>query len=127
MSKKGRMASAYNPAAAADGYGGVSSWRQMQNLMQGGRQRLFGVIGAASGPESDVTIGPHQHCPFRPEFTLLGPGTARIDVVAVEDADTNRDQIDTALLPELLGRVDPWRTIFAGNQDELAVVNEGVE
>src|ERR1700733_8474866 len=99
----------------------------MQDLMQSGRQRLFGVIRAASGPETDVTIGPHQHCSLWPEFTLLGPGPSRIDVIAAEDADTHRCQIDTELRPELLRRLDPWRTIFAGNQHELAVVNEGVK
>jgi hypothetical protein len=56
MSQKGRIASAYIPAAAANGYGGGSSWRQMQNSIQSGRQRLFGVIRAASGPESATTL-----------------------------------------------------------------------
>jgi hypothetical protein len=56
----------------------------MQDLMQSSRQRLFGVIHAAGGPEADVTVGPHEHGSFRSEFTLLGPGSARIDVVAAE-------------------------------------------
>jgi hypothetical protein len=55
------------------------------------------VIGAARGPESNVTIGAHEYCPFRPDFTLLGPGTARIDAVVAKAADANGNQVDTEL------------------------------
>src|SRR5437763_6540987 len=94
-----------------------------EGVSQGGAR----VVHRAVRAEADIAVRPDQHRTLGRDAAVLQPAAANVDVVAVEDADPGGPERDPVLGGEFLGGVDPRLALLAGDEHEVAAVDQRAE
>ena len=100
---------------------------QMEDLPKRAVQHVFMAFDSTHGSKTDITVRPHWHRTLSSDFPLLGPRAPCIDIVAFKYAEANGDQVDAIAFCKFVGRIDPGLTVFSGDQNKLAAVDQSVE